>query len=385
MNFEVNINSLINDIMADKASTVMLFAPSGSGKTDFLTELSCRYRNVYWFNSLMDDMRLFTYTLIQKVLGGRPELLSLKQKLHQLLYCKSEFNDEKVAISAVLNHISNIKGECVMILERLEHLPANFNMELLERIIRYSPPNLKIVLSSDIFLDINYMNFGSKHPKLIDETILGSRKRSINYSEYLEDISEEDIGFLVYISELVAVRKEFVAMLNPDAIKVLEYLSRKEYYVTTRDDRYFRLHTSLREYLLSIADKYADINAKYNEIQLFDRYADFLAEHDSLYEAISLYAKTKNYDGLDSTLKMLFHDTCRGLLKLRNFLIAYNIPTQEMDYKYPYLALFNALNNEVKGNYMVAAEILTELLDVFRDLGDYSTEIVTVSILARVT
>ncbi len=384
MNFEVNINALINDIMADKASTVMLFAPSGTGKTDFLTELSCRYRTVYWFNTLMDDMRLFTYTFIQKVLGGNPENNTFKDKLHQLLYCNSEFNDEKVAISAVLNHISNIKGDCIMIFERLEHLPDEFNMALLERIIHYSPSNLKIVLSSDDFLDINYMNFGTKHPKLIDESILGSRKRKTDYTEYLSDIPEAEIGFLAYISDLVAVRKEFVANLNPDAIRVLDYLSRKEYYVTTRDDRYFRLHTALREYLLSEKDKYAEYIAKYNDINVIDRYAEFEVEHNNLYSALSLYKKTHNLKGLNTTLNLLFHDAERGLLRLRSCLETRDDDVFQDDLQYPYVALVTALVNEIHGRFEKAAESLMTLIDVFRAMGDFTTETIAVAILARV-
>ena len=60
-NFKINMNKQISKIMSNDTFAVMLFAPAGTGKTDFLTELSNRYKTVFWFNALTDNVSLSAY------------------------------------------------------------------------------------------------------------------------------------------------------------------------------------------------------------------------------------------------------------------------------------------------------------------------------------
>jgi|AGTN01.1.fsa_nt_gi Response regulator containing CheY-like receiver and SARP domains len=381
MRFDINTNTLLNDIMANNTSAVMLFAPAGTGKTDFLTELAGRYRTVYWISATTVDIRLFAYYLVEKVLTDDP---CLKFKLNQLLFSKSEFNGDGVVLTAVLDYIAKIKGNCLMVFERMERLPEDFDLSLIERLIKHCPPNLKIVISSDKYINFDYTKFEPMYPTLIDETILLPRDPSPDFEKYLRDVSEEDKAFLVYISDLVSVDVDFIKELHPRGADLLYYLNRKESYVATRDVKTFRPNTLLRNYLAGLKEKYREINSGLEKIPAVKRYAEFLLKTDRLMSAADYFTELSDYAMLDECARRAINED-RYLLRLPDLAQAVkrrNFEYREDRYDYRY---FYALIQEARGEYPQAIENLKGLAGHFMKLGPDRTLAAVLNRLARLT
>ena len=69
---------------------------------------------------------------------------SAMQKIKQLRYSESELNNEVIIITALLQHISTIKGNCLLVFERMEMLSENFDYGLIERLIKHCPKTLRL-------------------------------------------------------------------------------------------------------------------------------------------------------------------------------------------------------------------------------------------------
>ncbi|MFA5449324.1 MAG: hypothetical protein WC292_02685 [Clostridia bacterium] len=381
MKFEINTNTLINEIMANNTSAVMLFAPPGTGKTQFLTELSSRYRTVFWFNAVAGGIDMFTYCLIDQIIT---EDDVLKNKLHQLLYCRSEFNGDNVIITAVLDYISKIKGNCLMVFERMERLPQNFDLALLERLIKHCPSNLKIVVSSDEYIDFDYTKFEPLYPKLIDEYTLLPRRANPDFEELLSDITEEDKAFLTYISDIVEVDIDFVRDFYPKGVELLYYLNKKDNYVSTRDGKFFRPNTLLKNYLLTLKDRYSLLNAERSKIPAKRRYADHAFTLNDYVLATTYYLELDDYDMVDKCAKAaLTQAYC--LMQMGDFAKAnITMPFKPNKSKKNY-SLFYAILSDARGDHKTAKEFLDDLPDYFRDNNEILLELISINRLIKMT
>jgi hypothetical protein len=371
MKYDTNTNTLINDIMSNNTSAVMLFAPSGCGKTDFLTELSNRYHTVFWFNAVVDDFDLFCHTLLDKVVRNDEPF---KLKMYQLLYCNSTFNDHNVVAMSILEYISKIKGNCLMVFERMEKLSPDFDLSLLERMIKHCPSNLKIVISSDTFINFDYTRFEPIYPKLIDENILTHHITRPDCKTYLEGLDEEQIAFLTYISELVVFDAKFVREIYPQGEELLRMLSRKEYYVATRDVRYFRINTILRNYLNENREKYASVlHAKFPAL-LIPLYADYLYRNGEYYLSFLFNCRQKRLDEADKCIKAILNDSI-SLMRLSDFAESRKmIKFPDAAEGRPYYKLFLAYVHAAREDYAKSDLALRELCGTFADSGDNAAE-----------
>lgn len=380
MKYDTNTNTLINEIMANNTSAVMLFAPAGTGKTDFLTELANRYHTVFWFNAVVDDFDLFCHTLVGKVVKNDEQF---KLKMYQLLFCDSTFNDCNVVAMSILDYISKIKGNCLMIFERMERLPKDFDLSLLERMIKHCPSNLKIVISSETFINFDYTRFEPIYPKLIDENILTHHTPLPDCKTYLEGLEDEHIAFLTYISELIVFDSMFVREIYPEGEELLRMLSRKEYYVATRDVRYFRINTLLRNYLAENRDKYEHIIAEKFSAPLIPLYADYLYRNGEHYSAFIFNCKQNRLSEADKCIKAILSDEIR-LLRLWDFAASRkNMEYPPVDESYPYYKLYMGIVAAAKGEYEVSNKYFKGLITVFSDLGDNLAETTAAFLLAN--
>ncbi|MCL2631332.1 MAG: hypothetical protein FWD49_07460 [Firmicutes bacterium] len=310
MKFDASVNTLISEIMSNNSSAVMLCAPAGTGKTDLITELASRYRTVFWLNALSPDISCFASYLCDKIVEDNDEF---KDKLSQLLRCKSVYHGETVVLTALLDYVSRIKGNCLMVFERAESLPPDFKLENIERLIKHCPPNLKIVISSDRFINFDYRKFEPLCPKLVDENSFTIHD-TINFDEYIENLSDKDKAFLAYISDLSTARVDFADYIYPadsqqhGGKELLSYLSRKEGFVAIRDND-FHINSLFAKYLSQVKDKYPNFFGEFAEIAVAKRYADYIfkVKREFSSVALRLYAELGDLDMINEAVKFLCH------------------------------------------------------------------------------
>jgi len=380
MKYDTNTNTLINDIMSNNTSAVMLFAPSGCGKTDFLTELSNRYHTVFWLNAVVDDFDLFCHTLVDTVVKNDE---TFKLKMYQLLYCNSTFNDHNVVAMSILEYISKIKGNCLMVFERMEKLSGGFDLSLLERMIKHCPGNLKIVVSSDTFINFDYTRFEPIYPKLIDENILTHHTARPDCKTYLEGLDEEQTAFLTYISELVVFDAKFVREIYPQGEELLRMLSRKEFYVATRDVRFFRINTLLRSYFNENRENYAAILKEKFSAPLIPLYADHLYHNGEYYLSFLYNCRQNRLYEADQCIKSILQDSI-SLMRLEDFAESRkNIKFPDASEECPYYKIFLAYVYAARAEYAKSDLCLRELCGTFGESGENTAEALCAFKLAK--
>lgn len=362
--FKINTNKQINDIMSNDTFAVMLFAPAGAGKTDFLTELSNRYRTVFWFNALTDNVESFSTCLAEKIFRDNPEMM---QRIRQVKYCESELNNEIIIITAILQHISSIKGNCLLVFERMEMLPAKFDYSLIERLIKHCPKNLKIVVSSDSFINFDYNRFEPLCPILIDENILGQKPSKPDFATYIKDLDRVQRAFLSYIAELDYLERDFIKTFYPEGIEVLEALSCQECYVATRDVKYFRLNTIFRKWLLKHKDEYVEELKNFDSISPYERLGTFLLEDKRYYDAFKVYHKVSDLNKIELCLKGIIASKALKL-NIYSYCKYYDNNILDCIKQYPYYRLYLAFHAYVNGNndlcYVLAKELAQEFVEI---------------------
>lgn len=361
--FSINTNKLINNIMSNDTFAVMLFAPVGSGKTDFLTELSNRYRTVFWFSALTDNVESFSTCLAEKIFRDNPEMM---QRIRQLRYCESELNNEAVIITALLQHISTIKGNCLLVFERMEMLPNKFDYSLIERLIKHCPKNLKIVISSDYFINFDYNKFEPLCPILIDENILGQKPSKPDFDTYVKDFDEKQRAFLTYIADLDYLDRDFIKTFYPEGIDILERLSCQECYVATRDVTFFRLNTLLRNWLKKHKDKYTEELKEFDAITAYARLGNYLFESKKYYDAFKVFHKISDLDNIELCIKGIIKNKSMKL-SLYSYCKYYENAIYDCVKSYPYYRLYLAFHSYVHKNYELSYITSNELAEEFKE------------------
>jgi DNA-binding SARP family transcriptional activator len=371
----------MSEIMSNSTSAVMLFAPIGSGKADFLTELSCRYHTVYWFSPLDCEMSLFVYNLINKVMDSNDDALA--KKLRQLLYCRSQFNDESVVITAVLDYISNIRVNCIMIFEHMECLPENFKLSILQRIIKHCPSNLKIVVSSNEYINLDFMEFDPLCPKLIDEDIMGEQYGKPTPEGYLEFLSPIQKAFLTYISDVRTIDMGFISKIYDGAQGLMTSLGRNGYYVTIRDRTRIHLSLELTDYLKSERHKYTELIQKLFPHSLIERIADYKVASKEYFSALRLYASINKIDKCNESIKLMLRDEDAILMAL-DFALSNSNITKYPQLEYPYWSLSYTVSCEARNDTEMAYDLCSKLLTIFHDTGDILGEMITLGRMIQI-
>ncbi|MDR0751584.1 MAG: hypothetical protein LBF12_03220 [Christensenellaceae bacterium] len=381
MKYNANTNTLMSEIMSNSTSAVMLFAPIGSGKADFLTELACRYHTVYWFSPLDCEMSLFIYNLINKVIQPNDE--DLARKLRQLIYCRSQFNDESVIITAVLDYISNIRGNCIMIFEHMESLPENFKLAMIERIIKHCPSNLKIVVSSNEYINFDFTRFDPLYPKLIDEDILGKQYGKPTPEAYLENVPQKQKAFLTYISEVRTIDLDCVKAIFPEGMLLLTSLSRAGYYVTIREKMRVHLSLELTEYLKSQYSKYEDIIKEAFPSSLIGKIADYKALKKEYFTAVRLYASINEIKKCNDTTQIILQGD-ESVLMASDYALANPTIAKYPQLEFPYWSLHYSVACEARNDIEMAFDLSNKILTIFRESKDVLGEMITLGRLVQI-
>lgn len=367
MKFEQNVNTLVNEIMSNRAAAAMLFAPAGSGKADFLSELASRYSHVFWFDASVYDLQLLPYFLIDRIITDDEDL---RLKLGQLMYCRSDFNSPGVVICAILDCVAKVKGNYLFIFEHVEKVQDKGSLEYLEQMMKLCPQNLKIVVSSDCFINFNYSRFEPMYPKLIDETSL-QMPSPLAPAAYLSELTREDIGFLIYVSALPSVDVGFVREVYADGERILRYLSRKRFYVAQRDQNSFRLNGILREYLKSVEKDYRDVLCSWDEISVLERCGDYMYRNKRNLSAFMYYQSSGCLPKCDRAIGALLSQKDSKQLYaifdcLRTSVGRVNLPTDDTITDFPYYRIYVGLCRFVSGEKEQAAKTIGEMVEFFR-------------------
>ena len=308
MKLDTNMNTLISEIMSGTNPSVLVVAPDKYNKEDFVTELSSRYPNVFWFDALNDDLKLFCSSLLNKVLADDKELVF---KLEQLMFWASDHNYAHVVISAVLERIASMKGDVLMVFERLEYLPKDRFKDLVE-LIKLAPSNLKVVMSASSLRDCDYSIFEPKFPIIVDEEVLALQG---DVKEFLSDISDSSLRTLCYMKEYPVIPQDFATSLDDDMEGVLKYLSRKGGLIRHRDNNYY-MHPLIKEYF----ENEGAIYEEEREVSYSKALADYFYDKNLFYRAIAIYDVIGDVEGLNKAGKNIFGED-KKMVKICDYFI----------------------------------------------------------------
>ena len=163
-------NIIINEIMSSKNTSSIILAESNGENIYFVSTLLNNYKKTFWINADYDIDSDFSHTFAMNIVEDH----SFMNKIMQYSYCKTDFSKDIIIVNAVLSYVSKLNCDCLLIIDHLEKLSKDFDMKILETILKNCPKNLKIVLISAKFLELNYNIFDTHSPKLIGKDLLES-------------------------------------------------------------------------------------------------------------------------------------------------------------------------------------------------------------------
>lgn len=360
MDIQINTNKLINDIMSNENAAIMLFAPNGTGKAAFISELGSRYEKVFWFSAVCDSMEAFALTFAEKVVKDPVALL----KVRQLYNCYSEYNNEKIIINAILDYIASLKGNFLVVLEHLDDAPEGFDLGLIERLIKHCPKNLKVLISAQKFINFDYRRFEPRYPILIDENLMGKRAKTHDFESCVEDLDDEQRAFLSYVAPLRCINADFTKTFYPESEELLELLCRKSWYVVRREkDKYF-INPLFRDYLIL-----ENNNGGFSKENVYKRYGDYLKEKGELYTAFLAYTQAEDIENIEKCIEKGLMD--ESFMHKLNYYAEYIKKVLFIDTKkYPHYRIYLSLISYYLGNYDAAYDSLNSLLKEFEEKSE---------------
>ncbi|NLL56168.1 MAG: hypothetical protein GX242_03035 [Clostridiales bacterium] len=213
---------VINEIMANASSSIIVLSSSDCEHTSFLSELSNRYPTAYWYNAKLDNPSSFALEVARKVFPDEDTIF----KFLQLKFCENDKVDN-IILKVMLDEIKKKQGDCLFVFDHLETLPKNFDFSLIELLITNCPKNLKLIFISEKLINLDYSKLEESVPRIVDEFALGKSNDAEEIELDTKDLTPDDIHFLAYISELEEVPTDFAQSIYQKGIAVLRYCSIK--------------------------------------------------------------------------------------------------------------------------------------------------------------
>lgn len=219
--FRKNTNKrIINEIISNTSPAAIMLTVADGNTIGFYSELNNFYKRSYWLNPNCDDFYSFAITFARKVFADDKEAY---EKLVQFKHCAYGFNKDSIIIKEALKKIAEINGDCLLVLDNFEEMRGRFGFSVIEYILQNSPKNLKILLVSRDFLNINYNVFTEQCPKLIDLP----EEEDYQEEDIFEDLTESEKKLYCYIAPLRFIYKDFVATMGEKALADFNNIARK--------------------------------------------------------------------------------------------------------------------------------------------------------------
>lgn len=215
-----NNKRIINEIISTASTAVIMLTAADGNTIGFYSELNNFYKRSYWMNPNCDDFYSFAITFARKVFADDPEEY---KKIIQFKHCAYGFNKDSIIIKEALKRISEVNGDCLLVLDNFEELRGRFGFNVIEFILQNSPKNLKILLVSRDFLNINYNVFTEQCPKLIELP----EEDYFPEQDVLDDLTEEEKSLYCFLAPLRFIYKDFVSTLGEDAVKNFDNIAKK--------------------------------------------------------------------------------------------------------------------------------------------------------------
>ncbi len=351
MDFDADFNLVINKIVAKQGVSTMVVAKDGSGKGPFLTALSAYYKKVFWFSPLADDFGNLVLCIAQRIFEGDKDKLN---KVKQILYCKNRFNNDDVVINYIFDYISRDKNNYMFTFEEMDVLSKDYDFSQIERMIKLCPDNLKIVVSSERFIPVDFSCFGNRWPTIIDEKVIREKSDSAAISVYMNMIDTSERIFLKTFGRARIVCADFAESIFGGAKKILDTLSGYPSMVSKRGNGFYKLTSGFKKY---IAEE-LHVEPEMTEEELGNRYVEYCVRHKDYRQAIKAVYEVDDVAGLDGVLKLALTDKLDldTLIKIARY-----YPPRHRDVApedYPYYAVYLALSEYIVGNGDRAVDVV---------------------------
>lgn len=296
-------NRIINEIMANASPAAIIMSKSDGENIGFLSELSNFYKHTFWLNADYDNIYSFPAEFARKVFADDEDSYN---KIIQFKHCEFDFNKDNIIINEVLKKIASMNGDCLIIIDNLELLSDNFKYNLLELLLKNCPRNLKVVMVSENFININYNIFSEHCPKLLDYHTINWETASLS-GLYGESLSFTQRAFLCYVSVCRHIDKEFAISIYPEAIELLDYLNKKHRYaVFSKGEELYYFHEGLHDYLLKKEPELCESDFFKSDIE------QLLCEHyiskNKPVKALELALKGLKVELVDRIVAQFIHD-----------------------------------------------------------------------------
>ena len=369
MKLETGMSALINDIVSSDQTATFLFAPSEYDKEGFLQELSEKFEFCYRFNAAVDDLSQFCITLAEKVLSNQPaKLLRIKQ----IMFCDSKYNSSDVGIRVVLDYIRSLEKKVLLIFERLELLPKGSVFEKYVYLISKAPSNVRVILSSDKYLNIPVVKLEPKCPGFIDKELLPPASEFCTPEMYLSAVSFDDVAVLKYAGKYGFVPEGVIAEIAPGALPGFHQLTKAHgSYITvakhTVGESFFVFKKELVDYLSARSTQLDQHMGEYASTPIQERIFGYLFGKVSRYDALTFAYNILNYDMMNKALESIVNSD-EEIINSMNYIAAHvDMRVAVSPEKYPFVALLGAcLAAKHEKNYDAVLEATDKIIEVLK-------------------
>ena len=348
--------AVINEIMSCKASSTIILTESNGEHVGFVADLANNYQKTFWLSIGHANIYSFAMTFAHKLLRDPSKLM----KFLQFNQCESDYNKDIIIINAVLEQVASWNYDCLLVIDNLEKLYKSFDHKILETIIKNAPKNLKIVLISETFPDLNYNVFDTFAPKLITQDRLSVVPFDKNIAS--ENFSEEDWEFLAKIaSSREHVDKRIIERIYPErGIELVEYISRRyRSVIMAKGDELFHISTKLAGFLKEFKGIDCSQYTEWYDTFLYEYFCSLEARQYIMALVIAIdYGKE---EWIDEAVSRIVNNSGMHCL-LTEFLSRYDLSKKQYSNRYRYVRYLIIVSDLMNKRYDEALQKSRELI-----------------------
>ena len=289
---------IINEIMSSKSSSTIILTESDGEHSGFINDLANNYRTTFWVNASYDNDYSLAFTIAYNVFENNNVMLN---RLNQFSYCKLDFTKDLIIINAVLDYIESLNYNCLLVIDNMETIVRDYNLRAIEHLLKNCPGNLKIVIVSNKFLDLNYSLFIETSPKLISKEQLG--ETFFDERIIYEPFTEDEFGLLYQLSKNRFAESAFIESIFPGGVNfILKVCTRYPSIVMQTGKNLYNFNPKLADLLLK-EDKIKNLPVPDYDIALYNYYIK--EGGDKLVKALRIALSRKDCRMIDYAVKTI--------------------------------------------------------------------------------